>query len=304
MDTSIFGCCYTGSPLRPNEYSSLRTQLRSSLVLLPLVTPSATPLGLRYSHIRASPYTAIHYAWVLLDPHDRYKATKTCTEWALYHQLCLQAVTTSLRPLRVTRAAPGNPTELPKDRSLLYGCALLLFDFLRWMGGEYTNRSKDWTKTFQTMFSKCLRPPPVNLPPADFERGYRICTEGVPLTGSFDSPFSALRSRDAYDNHLAIDSNLAKVQTKFAEEEERLFHIHLPRFLVYFISGLLLNPIQWAVRKGKGGICIDCTNCPDGAEATSSANTFIPSLPSERRTRVHPYTTPPHSCATYNIRGA
>jgi hypothetical protein len=62
---------------------------------------------------------AIHYAWVYLAPKDRYEATKTCAEWALYHQLRLHAITTSLGPLRVTRPAPGNPTVLPKDRSLL-----------------------------------------------------------------------------------------------------------------------------------------------------------------------------------------
>jgi hypothetical protein len=38
----------------------------------------------------------------------------------------------------------------------------------------------------------------------------------------------------------------------------------------------MINPIQWAVRKGKGRICIDCTNGPDGADTNSSANTYIP----------------------------
>ncbi len=114
-------------------------------------------------HEAPPPYTVIHYAWVYLDPNDRYEATHTCAEWALYHQLRLHAVTTSLRPLRVTRAAPGNRTKLPKDRSLLYGCALLRFDFyygdfLCWLGGEYTNRSKNWTQMFQTMISECVRP--------------------------------------------------------------------------------------------------------------------------------------------------
>jgi hypothetical protein len=104
-----------------------------------------------------------------LRPHGRYEATKTCAEWGLYHQLRLQAVTTSLRPLQVTRASPVNPAEVPKDRSLLYGCALLRFDFyyrdfLCWMGGEYTNRSKDWTKMFQTMVGECVRPSPADLP--------------------------------------------------------------------------------------------------------------------------------------------
>jgi hypothetical protein len=100
------------------------------------------------------------------------------------------------------------------------------------MGGEYTNRLKNWTAMFRTMVNKCICPPPVDLPPADFEQGYRICTEGIPLKATFDSPFSALRSREAYDNHLAVNSNLAKVEAKFAKEEERSFHIHLPWFLV------------------------------------------------------------------------
>jgi hypothetical protein len=126
-------------------------------------------------HEMPSPYAAIHYTWVFLDPHDRYKATKVCEEWALYHQLRLQqAVTTSLRQLRVTREAPGNPTKLWKDRALLYGCALLRFDFyygdfLRWMGGEYTNRSKDWMTMFQTMVGECVQPPPIHWPTADFD---------------------------------------------------------------------------------------------------------------------------------------
>jgi hypothetical protein len=129
----------------------------------------------------------------------------------------------------------------------------------------------------QKMVKSCIRPPPVDLPPADFPRGYHICTEGVPLKGHFNSPFSALQSRDAYDNHPAVDSNLANVEAKFAKEEEKSFHIHLPRFLVSFILGLLLNPIQWAIQKGKGQICMDCTNGPESADTTSSANTFIPS---------------------------
>jgi hypothetical protein len=96
---------------------------------------------------------------------------------------------------------------------------------------------------FQKMVKACIHSPPIDLPPANFSQGYRICTEGVPLKGTFDSPFSALKSRDTYDNHPAVDSNLVNVEAKFAKEEEKSFHIHLPQFLVYFISGLLLNPI-------------------------------------------------------------
>jgi hypothetical protein len=238
-------------------------------------------IGRSATHEEPSPYTALHFAWVFLEPLDRLNATKTCAVWYQYHKLRYKAVTMSLKPLRRLRAPPGNPSRLPRDRSLLYACALLRFhfyygDFLRWMGGEYTNRSRDWTRMFKKMVKACIRPPPADLPPADFQRGYRINTEGVPLLGIFDSPFSALRSRDTYNNHPAVDSNLESVEAKFAKEEEKSFHIHLPRFLVYLIFGLILNPIQWAIRKGKGRICIDCTNGPDGADTTSSANTFIP----------------------------
>jgi hypothetical protein len=164
----------------------------------------------------------------------------------------------------------------------LYACALLRFhfhygDFVCWLGGEYTNRHQEWATTFQTLKDVCTRPPPIDLPPADFPRGFPICTEGVPLKGQFDSPSQALIGRDHYDNHLAITGNFSNVEAKFAKEEEKSFHIHLPRFLVYFLFGLIVNPIQWAVRKGKGRICIDCTKGPDGADTLSSANTFIPS---------------------------
>ncbi len=171
--------------------------------------------------------------------------------------------------------------HLPEQRSVLYACALLRFhfyygDLVRWLGGEYTNRHRDWQTTFQTLVKVCTRPPPIDLPPAGFPRGFHIWTEGVPLIGTFDSPSLALQARDQYDNHPAVAGNFSDVEAKFAKEEEKSFHIHFPRFLVYFIYGLILNPIQWALRKGKGRICIDCTNGPDGADTSSSANTFIP----------------------------
>jgi hypothetical protein len=63
------------------------------------------------------------------------------------------------------------------------------------------------------------------------------------------------------------------VAAKFAAEEEKSFHIILPRFFVAFLVDLFLNPLQWAVRKGKGRICVDCTNGPD---PIGSPNSQIP----------------------------
>jgi hypothetical protein len=49
----------------------------------------------------------------------------------------------------------------------------------------------------------------------------------------------------------------------------------------------MINPIQWVVHKGKGHICIGCTNGPDGADTNSSSNTYIPG-PKENDTNACP----------------
>ena len=63
------------------------------------------------------------------------------------------------------------------------------------------------------------------------------------------------------------------MEEKFAKEEWKAYHIHYVRFVYKFIPGLVINPIQWVFDKGKGRICIDCSNGPD---TLSSVNTHIP----------------------------
>jgi hypothetical protein len=50
----------------------------------------------------------------------------------------------------------GNPSKLPMDRAMLYASALLWFHFnygyfVRWLGGEDTNRHRDWDDIFNTL---------------------------------------------------------------------------------------------------------------------------------------------------------
>jgi hypothetical protein len=139
----------------------------------------------------------LHFVWTFLTPTDRLSATKVSPAWSNYHRLRIVAATTSLAPFCAKRAPPGQPTHLPTKRSVLYACALLRFhfyygDFVRWLGGEYTNRHRDWKSTFQTLRDVCIWSPPTDLPPADFQWGFRICTEGVPILGRFDSPHPML----------------------------------------------------------------------------------------------------------------
>jgi hypothetical protein len=66
------------------------------------------------------------------------------------------------------------------------------------------------------------------------------------------------------------------VEAKFVKEEQKSFHLHFPRFLVYFIPGLHLNPLQWEANKGKGHIYVDGTNGLPGTNMAGSCNTHIP----------------------------
>jgi hypothetical protein len=108
--------------------------------------------------------------------------------------------------LKQIRPPPGNPTTLPMDRAILYAAALLRFhfnygDFVRWLGGEYTNRHRNWDDTFDTLLAARQRHPPNDFPPADYPTGKRVFPEGVPLKGHFVSPSAELPARNRYDNH-------------------------------------------------------------------------------------------------------
>jgi hypothetical protein len=227
------------------------------------------------------PHLIIHLIWQFLEPVERQAASKMCSQWFLYHRLRCRAMTEPISRLLQRRPPPGSPTKLCMDRAVCYACALLRFhfnygDFVRWLGGEYTNRHRDWDDTFDTLTQSRQRHPPPNFPPADFVRGKRVFTEGVPLKGHFESPVEDIPARNKYDNHPAVNKNKEAVEKKFAKEEEKSFHIHFPRFLCYFLVGLMLNPIQWEWQKGKGRICVDSTNGNNGPDTKSSPNTHIP----------------------------
>ncbi len=203
-----------------------------------------------------------------------------CQPWRAYVHLRIDASRLSVSALRLTRPPPtaDPPLRLSRQCAHLYACALsrvhfIYGDFVRWLSGEYTNRHRRWHQDFHTILATAARPLALDYPVPDYPRAFRICTEGVPLAGNYTTPATKIPARDTYDNHPAIRENHASVEAKFVREEEKSFHIHLPRFVSYFIPGLILAPLQWAIRKGKGRICVDCSNgpTPDG-----SVNTSIP----------------------------
>jgi hypothetical protein len=154
---------------------------------------------------------------------------------------------------------PSPSLTLCSERAQLYAQALLRFhfiygDFICWLSGKYTNRHRRWSQDFTTMVKTKARPLTEDYPVPDYPHAFWICTKGVPLRGNFTTPALQISSRNLYNNHPAVELNSASVEAKFVKEEQKLFHIHLPRFLISFLPGLVLAPLQWATRK-KGQCC-------------------------------------------------
>jgi hypothetical protein len=123
------------------------------------------------------------------------------------------------------------------------------------------------------MAKTAMRPLSLDCPVPEYPIAFRLCTKGIPLQGNFTMPASQNPSRDVYNNHPAVESIRDSDESKFVKEEDKSFHTHFPRFIIWFLPGLVLAPLQWVTRKGKGRICVDCTNGPN---ISGSANTSIP----------------------------
>jgi hypothetical protein len=212
----------------------------------------------------------IHFTWPFLSPVDRRQLNFVATAWGEYISLCRAAATTSLSPLQEPQLAPNpmlKPTQLPLQWSHLFSCALLRFHFIygdmvRWLGGEYTNRHRHWSRVFRDILRRPSISAPASFPPPNYHGAYLVFTEGAPLCGRYVGDKTKLADRERYKNHPAIGKDLVQVEAKFAVEEAKSFHLILPQFLTSFLPGLFISPLQWEVWKGKGCICVDCTNSP------------------------------------------
>jgi hypothetical protein len=98
----------------------------------------------------------LHFIWQFLTPIDQYAASYTCSQWYLYQQLRWRAILSPIAKLHLPRPPPGSPMKPSMSRALLYASALTRFqfhygDFIIWLGGEYTNCSRDWDATFTNL---------------------------------------------------------------------------------------------------------------------------------------------------------
>jgi hypothetical protein len=151
-------------------------------------------------------YHIFHHIWNFLDPLHRNMCLALSPILLCYSLQRLHAATVLVGSLRTPRPPPTKPLHIDCRRTRLFSSALFRFDFLhgdlvRWLSGEYTNRSRNWTDTFTALRAPPRRGHPRQLPPTDCPRAQRITTEGVPpLTGHFESHPDEVTSRAEYDN--------------------------------------------------------------------------------------------------------
>ena len=140
---------------------------------------------------------AIHHVWQWLIPSERHNLTQASSVLRAYALLRYRATYESIGSLQSRTAAPTKPTGLSMEKAIKFSCALLRFDFIygdfqRWLGGEYTNRNRDWPAVFEQLLSASHRPPPPGQPPPDYNRSFRVTTEGVPLKANYQCPLRRL----------------------------------------------------------------------------------------------------------------
>lgn len=230
-----------------------------------------------------------HHCWTFLDDSSRRNLVNAVPTMQPYIAARRRAFVhrSALQELREPRPEPSEVPPLCPVRARRMAAALITFDFnygdlIRWLGGDYTNQQRDWSELLDAVAAIRSKPVPPGQPPIDFDRCVKLCTEGAPLQGTFECAWEDTRERIRYDNHPPLSEVEPAVREKFAKEEAKSFHIHLPKWVAYFVQGLFISPISWLVRKGKGRIVIDSSTLLR-PEDTGAPNTYIPPVGTEGR---------------------
>ena len=242
-----------------------------------------TPRTRRVTNDRLSGYSIIHHMWQFLSSAERrFLAVEVDTDGILleYAQLQASIPWQPLHSLRLPRIQEPLASMTLTQRSQLLGAALISLDFhvgnlLRCLGPEFHHGLRQSTDELQTIADLNLPDPLPGQPPVDLPMARDILHQGVPLQGTFHCPLSATQARIRYDNHPPLKAVEPDVRAKFVKEEQKCFHLLLPRCLSWFVFGLFISPISWVLKRGKGRIVIDSSTAMHDDDI-SSPNSQIP----------------------------
>lgn len=160
--------------------------------------------------------------------------------------------------------------------------ALLRFNFvyadlIRWLQGPYTNAHRDWDDVFTSLEHVTSTTARHGHPPVDFDRAYRLASEGAPLRGHFNTTYTDVAQRNLRPINKDLLPRADEITEKIRKEEQLSYHLILPRFLFRFIHGLHLCLLQYIKRPEdtKGRLCIDHSTQTHPHD-TGNANRLIP----------------------------
>ena len=227
------------------------------------------------------PFLMFHFAWPFLSPSLRLMLATSFGVMKLYARLRRRAVIRNIDYLRHPRPPPDD-SPVDQHRALDMGCALLRFNFIygdmiRWLGGPYTDDHRDWSSVFDQLNMVADQPPPPGYPPIDYDRVFRVCTEGTPLRGNFQADYASASRRNSQPHPDSLLKCAADVDAKIQKEEKLSYHLVLPRFLWRFLPGLFLCLFRVAYRWGdpKARLCVD-PSTPLHKDDKGNPNRFIP----------------------------
>lgn len=210
-------------------------------------------------------YLIFHFAWDYLHRATRAVLVKNfplLRQYAALRQTASCKRDDVIRYLQQPRLHHEIEPPLDPFRTWFMGAALLSFDFnygdlIRWLDGEYTDNYRNFDELLAAMDEVSSFPTRPGYPPVDYDRAARVLMEGAPLRGNYSCRQRDTFLRLQYDNHPPLRHVLDDVRKKFGKEEARSLHLALPRFVAWFLPGLMISPISWVVRKNKGRIVID-----------------------------------------------
>ncbi len=230
--------------------------------------------NLKISHSTPSVYFVLHLALDFLTPVERFKLSDKMPVFIAYARF---TVSVAVQPLRKLHQAPGIEKGLTHDWAWCVAVMLICFNFnygdlIRWLGGEYTNKHRDWTTVSNATNSVHDIRPPEGYLEVDFAHAFRVHTNGIPLACDHECSIESVSHRNLYDNHPGLDKVADEVHQRFAKEEAQSFHLALPWFVWRFIVGLHLVALVWAICKLKGPLCVDpsSTISPDDDGAANA----------------------------------
>jgi hypothetical protein len=164
------------------------------------------------------------------------------------------------------------------------GCALIHFDFIYgdlvcWLGGEYTTSNIDYDTVFDNLNNLHIVQMPPGYSKVDLNQTRETLKEGLPTKGAFTSNFEHAHQQAQYDNHKGMHDHIDVMTEKFANEEEKSYHLCFPRSSFYFIPGIIIALLNMILQKEKFRIMIDPTHAIfDGDIGTMNAQMQKPRI--------------------------